>query len=190
MKFIINLSILSISALFLSGCVSTREKAMEVIVDGNGRFPEQLAGIWRSDNNAWEFDIEPDGKIAWAIISLGSVKMEPGKTVTVPMRLGGKGVFKPGQWTVWYLQKQKELTVEISIDYFRTELGEDIVHGKTQDIFTGSVSSDGTSWWTERYSYPEYIVDTEKYHEYKLPVDPNDNPKESLLFRKIKDNIK
>lgn len=188
MKSLIKFFLVSIVAFFISGCSSTGGKAVEVIVDGNGRFPEQLAGTWRSDNNAWEFEIKPDGKIEWAIISLGSVKIEPGKTVTVPMRLGGKGVFKPGEWTVWYLQKQHELTVEISIDYFRTELGEDVVHGKTQDIFTGSVSPDGTLWEADRYSYPEYIVDTRKYQEYKLPVDPNENPKESLLFRKISES--
>ena len=170
--------------LFIFGCNSQRN-TVDVIIDGNGLFPESIAGIWRSDNDAWEFDIEPDGKIAWAIISLGSVKVSPGKTVTVPMRLGGKGIFKPGQWTVWYLQKQQELTVEISIDYFHTELGKDVIHGKTRDIFSGNVSQDGKLWWTERYSYPEYIVDTQRYHEYKLPVDPDENPKESLLFRKI-----
>lgn len=171
--------------LLLCGCNNAGRKAMDVIVDGNGQFPENLAGIWRSDNDAWEFDIKPDGKIAWAIISLGDVKIEPGKTTRVPMKEGGEGVFEPGQWTVWYLQKQHEMTVEITIDYFRTELGKDVIHGKTRDLFTGSVSQDGTLWYTQRFSYPEYIVDTQKYHEYKLPVDPNENPKENLLFRKI-----
>ena len=184
MRRIFHSSIFCLFILFLFGCNSERN-AVEVMVDGNGQFPKRLAGLWRSDNNAWEIELKPDGKIAWAIISLGSVKIEPGKTTTVPMRLGGKGVFEPGQWSVGYMQKQNELTVEISIDYFRTELGDDVVHGKTLDIFAGPVSQDGRLWWAERFSYPEYIVDTSTYHEYKLPVDPNENPKESLLFRKI-----
>ena len=187
MKNIFSTFILILCVVSLTGCYTGR-KNVDVIVDGNGIFPANLAGLWRSDNNVWDIDLKPDGKIAWAVISLGEVKIEPGKTTRVPMKEGGKGIFEPGQWTVWYLQKQRELTVEITIDYFRTQLGKDIIHGKTRDTFTGQVSQDGTLWWTQRYSYPEYIVDTPKYHEYKLPVDPNENPKESLLFRKIKDN--
>ena len=179
-------AILALFSIFLIGCNSHR-KAVEVIIDGNGRFPKNIAGLWRSDNNAWDIYLEPDGKVSWAVISLGEVKIEAGKTRTVPMREGGKGIFKPGQWSVIYLQKQRELSVEIDIDYFRTELGENVIHGKTRDIFIGSVSQDGTLWQTDRFSYPEYIVDTNSYHNYKLPADPNENPKETLLFRKIKD---
>lgn len=174
-------------ALFFFGCNSPRN-AVEVIIDGDGQFPENLVGLWRSENNVWDIYLEPDGKVSWAVISLGEVKVEPGKTTTVPMKLGGKGIYKSGLWSVIYLQNQRELSVEIAIDYFRTELGDDVIHGKTRDIFTGSVSQDGTLWQTERFSYPEYIVDTKTYHNYKLPVDPNGNTKETLLFRKIKDN--
>jgi hypothetical protein len=173
-------------ALLLIGC-SSHKNTVEVIIDGDGRFPKKLAGLWRSDNNIWDIYLEPDGKLSWAVISLGAVKIEAGKTRTVPMLQGGKGVFVPGQWSVIYLQKQRELSVEIAIDYFRTELGNDVIQGKTRDIFTGSVSQDGTLWQTQRFSYPEYIVDTNSYHNFKLPVDPNDNPKETLLFRKISD---
>lgn len=103
MNRIFYFSVSCLLILFLAGCNSERN-AVEVIVDGNGQFPESLAGLWRSNNNAWEINLKPDGKIAWAIISLGSVKIEPGTTITVPMRLGGKGVFQAGQWTVWYLR--------------------------------------------------------------------------------------
>ena len=184
MKGYRNYFILCLFACFLFGCNSHR-KAVEVIIDGDGKFPKNLAGLWRSENNVWDIYLKPDGKISWAVISLGEVKIEAGKTRIVPMQQGGKGIFEPGQWSVVYLQRQRELTVEIAIDYFRTELGEDVIHGKTRDIFTGTVSRDGTLWHTDRFSYPEYMVDTKTFKNYKLPVDPNENPKESLLFRKI-----
>jgi len=187
MKKLRNYFTLCLFALFLFGCNSHR-KAVEVIIDGNGRFPKNLAGLWRSENNVWDIYLKPDGKISWAVISLGEVKIEAGKTRIVPMRQGGKGVFEPGQWSVIYLQRQRELSVEIAIDYFRTELGESVIHGKTRDIFTGTVSKDGTLWKADRFSYPEYIVDSNSYKNYKLPVDTNENPKETLLFRKITDN--
>ncbi|MBN1974540.1 MAG: hypothetical protein JW787_12950 [Sedimentisphaerales bacterium] len=184
MKKIYPFFILNLFILLLAGC-SAQRQAVEVIVDGNDPFPKNLAGLWRSDNNIWDIYLEPDGRISWAVISLGAVKVVPGRTTTVPMKLGGKGVFKPGLWSVLYLQRQRELSVEISIDYFRTELGKDLIYGKTRDIFTGSVSPDGSLWQAQRYSYPEYTVDTKQYKNYKLPVDSNENPKEILLFRKI-----
>jgi hypothetical protein len=101
------------------------------------------------------------------------------------MKLGGKGVFEPGIWTVQYLHQQRELIVEIVIENFHTELGDEIVRGSTRDFFIGPVSQDGELWWVERYSFPEYVVDTETYHDYKLPFDPNENPRESLIFEKI-----
>jgi len=189
MKKIYLLLISGLFVLFLTSCNSGR-KGVEVIVDGNGVFPENLAGLWRSENKVWDIYLEPDGKISWAVISLGAVKIEPGKTTTVPMKMGGEGVFKPGLWTVIYLQNQRELSVEISIDYFHTEMGENVIHGKTRDIFTGPVSQDGALWQAQRFSYPQYVVDTKTYSNYKLPVDPNENPKEILLFRKIRDSNK
>jgi hypothetical protein len=102
--------------------------------------------------------------------------------------MGGKGVYKPGLWSVQYSHQQRELIVEIAIDHFRVELGDDVIEGRTRDFFVGSVSADGKSWWADRLSFPEYVVDTDKFHNYKLPFDPKDNPRESILFRKVTDS--
>jgi len=184
MKQVFQLLVPGILIILLGSCQADK-KAIEVIIDGNGQFPERLAGTWKSDNGVWEINLEPDGTISSAVISLGSVRIKPGEITTIPMRLGGQGIFKPGLWTLWYLQRQRELSVEITIDEFRTELGQDVIRGKTRDILTGPVSQDGSIWQAERFSYPEYIVDTKMYKNYNLPVDANDNPKESLLFKKV-----
>jgi hypothetical protein len=170
-----------------NGCQNNTavNKDVEVIVDGNGRFPTFLVGRWKADHGGWEITFEPDGKISSAVVSLGRVKLVPGKVTTVPMELGGKGIFKPGLWSVQYLQEQRELIVEISIKSFYIRLGENTVKGKTRDFFVGNVSRDGTLWWADRLSYPEYTVDTKKFRNYNLPVDPNENPKENLLFQKV-----
>ena len=101
------------------------------------------------------------------------------------MQMGGKGVYKPGMWSVQYSHKQRELIVEIAIEHFRVELGDDVIQGRTRDFFVGSVSTDGKSWWANRLTFPEYVVNTGKYHNYKLPFDPTDNPRESILFQKV-----
>jgi len=158
---------------------------VEVIVDGDGRFPTFLAGRWKADKGGWEFVFEPDGVISSAVVSLGRVRMRPGQVTTTQMKMGGKGVFEPGQWTVQYSQEKRELILQIAIEHFRVELGDNVVQGQTRDFFVGLVSSDGQLWWPDRFSFPEYIVDTKKYPNYKLPSDPNNNPRESLIFRKV-----
>lgn len=174
--------------IFLVGsCQSSvgNKSGVEVIIDGDGQFPAFLVGNWKADKGAWEIAFEPDGTISSAVVNLGRVRLKPGQVTTVPMILGGKGVFEPGQWTVQYTQEQRELIVEITIDHFHVELEDNVIQGQRRDFFIGSVSGDGQSWWADRYSFPEYVADTKKYHNYKLPFDPNDNPRESLLFQKV-----
>jgi len=183
-RFVLLLVYLFLAAV-LSGCKNSAGNDVEVIVDDGGQFPDFLVGTWKADEGGWEFVFEPDGKISSAVVSIGRAKLQPGRTTTVPMQMGGKGVYKPGLWSVQYSYNEQELIVEIAIDHFRVELGDDVIRGRTRDYFVGSVSADGKSWWADRLSFPEYVVDTGKYHNYKLPFDPTDNPRESILFQKI-----
>jgi hypothetical protein len=185
MKRFVLLLFCAFLAVVFTGCRNPAANGVEVTVDGIGQFPEFLAGTWKAEEGGWEFVFEPDGKISSAIASIGRVKLQPGRTTTVPMQMGGKSIYKPGLWSVQYSHQQRELIVEIAIDHFRVELGDDVIQGRTRDFFVGSVSADGKSWWTDRLSFPEYVVDTDKYHNYKLPFDPKDNPRESILFRKV-----
>ena len=187
MERLLILFVCSLAVFIPIGCQnSTKLKSgVDVSVDGDGQFPASLAGTWKSNDGIWEIVLESNGKISSAVISLGRVRIRPGQVTTVPMKLGGKGIFEPGPWTVQYLQEQRELIVEIKIDYFRTELGDDVVKGQTHDFFVGSVSEDGNLWWADRFTFPEYIADTKKYQNFKLPFDPNNNPRESLIFQKV-----
>ncbi|OHB80187.1 MAG: hypothetical protein A2Z25_02420 [Planctomycetes bacterium RBG_16_55_9] len=171
----------------LGGCQSRvqKEPAVEVTIDGDGVFPDFLVGRWKADRGGWEFVFEPGGTISSAVVSVGRVTMKPGQTTTVPMQMGGKGVFEPGRWAVQYSHAQRELIVEIVIKHFHVELGDNVLRGRTRDFFVGSVSNDGQLWPTERISFPEYIADTKKYPNRKLVFDPNDNARESLLFQKV-----
>ncbi len=170
----------------LNGC-NRSAGHVEVIVDGDGQFPDFLVGKWKADSGSWEFVFKKDGTISSAMVSVGRVRLKPGYTTVVPMELGGKGVFEPGKWSVQYSHEQRELIVDISIANFRAELGENVLRGRTRDIFVGSVSPDGQLWPVKRLSFPEYIADTAKYPDYKLAYDPNDNPPETLLFQKVRE---
>ena len=168
------------------GCraVTAQKSSVDVYIDGNGQFPSYLVGNWKTELGDWEIEFNPDGTIEHAVISLGRVKIKPGHTTTVPMVLGGKGTFTPGKWTVRYLQQQQQLIVEIVIDSFRIELGDNVIYGKTMEFFSGTVTENSNVWLAERYNYPEYFVNTDKYKNYLLPVDPNENPREYLAFIK------
>ena len=187
MKQIVPLLFCSLSVLSCSGCYSSAENppAVEVIIDGGGQFPDFLVGTWKANSGGWEIVFEPNGAISSAVISLGRVRMKPGQVTTVPMKLGGKGVFEAGPWAVQYSPERRELVVEIAIASFRVELGGSVVKGRTLNIFAGSVSADGRSWWANRFSFPEYVADTKKYRDHKLTVETNDNPPEGLLFQKV-----
>lgn len=171
----------------LVGCqgLSGNKSGVEVIIEGDGEFPESLAGVWKADKGVWEFVFEPDGTLSSAVTSLGSVRMKPGEVTTVPLKMGGKGIFEPGDWFVQYSPDRRELVVEIFLKHFYTELGEGILEGKRTDIFIGTVSEDGREWSAEWFNFPEYIVHTQEHQNYKLPYDANENPRDTLIFQKV-----
>jgi hypothetical protein len=173
--------------LIFTGCtdVKSRKNAVNVNIEGSEQFPDYLVGTWKTDLNDWEISFKPDGTIEYAVISLGRVKIKPGQDTIVPMVSGGKGTFKPGQWSVQYFQDQHQLIVEIVIDSFHVEVGDNIVYGKTKEFFSGIIPENSDTWRAERYAYPEYYVNTDKYKNYLLPDDPNENPREILLFKKV-----
>ncbi len=187
MKQLTLLLLCGLAVLSCSGCRAPAESlpAVEVVIEGDGQFPEFLVGTWKADSGGWEIVFEPNGTISSAVVSLGRVRMKPGQVTTVPMKLGGKGEFEAGPWAVQYSPERRELVVEIAIASFRVELGDNVLKGRTLDIFTGSISADGRLWWVNRFNFPEYVADTKKYRDHKLTIDPNDNPPEELLFRKV-----
>ena len=101
MKKIVVLSICCFFVFLASGCQSSNQSksGVEVIIDGDGEFPEFLAGRWQADKGGWEIVFEPDGKISSAVVSLGRVRMKPGEVTQTQMVLGGEGLFRPGKWS-------------------------------------------------------------------------------------------
>jgi hypothetical protein len=130
----------------------------EVIIEGGGEFPQSLVGRWKTNDYAWQFVFEPDGKISSIIFNMGEVEIFAGRTTTVPTISDGKAIFKPGLWTVQYDPKFRELTVEIVTDYIHFEMGSQLLEGKRTDTFTGKVSEDGKTWQTDWYSFPDYMA--------------------------------
>ena len=173
-----------IVVLGFAGCGSG-SRAVEVVIEGDGQFPEFLVGRWKADKHSWEFVFEADGTISSAVIALGAVTMKPGETSIVPMVVGGKGIFEPGPWLVHYSPASRELMVEVSLKHFYAEMAGAVMEGKVRDVLVGEIAGDGKSWQADWNSFPEYFVTTHAYRNYKLPADPNDNPQATLIFEKV-----
>lgn len=142
-----------------AGCqnISRGDRGVEVIIEGDGKFPETLAGKWRANKGFWEFVFEPDGRISSAVIALGRVKIIPGQITRFATRYG-KGVFEPGLWSVWYSPENRELGVTVVIEHFYQDVGKGAIEGNTTEILVGSISEDIYVWEPDWFSFGRYVV--------------------------------
>lgn len=140
--------------LMVGGCQSAN-RGMEVILPDGVEFPEQIAGVWKSNDprSSWALQFEKNGTISWCVVPLGAVKMTPGKVTTLPARHGGQGIFTPGKWTVQYDPQSRELSAEIAIKHFHLDTGPDsAIEGSRTALLIGAVSPDYRVWEVDWFS--------------------------------------
>ena len=145
---------------------------VEVVIEGDGAFPEELVGRWKSDSGNWEFVFEPNGVISSSVISLGRTKIVPGRVTRNPARAGGEGVYKPGQWFVHYSPETRELSVEVVIDFFHQDIGAAAIEGNTTDILSGTVSEDGELWLADWFTLARYVAYVPEPNEFENMTEP------------------
>ncbi len=182
--------ILSLWAILLGGCsrpLHRQADDVQVIVEGGGKFPSSLAGRWNSQQQGWEFEFEPDGRISSAVISFGLARIIPGKTTTIPTRSGDQAVFTPGLWTVLYAPSTRELTVKISMDHVRVEMAGNIVEGASTDTFVGPITSTGRTWQAQWTTFTHYVAHTPDNTSVNLSTDPTYGETKPLIFDKAAD---
>lgn len=190
MKYIIGASVCLVGLVALTGCQggsTPASSAVSVQIDGPGQIPPGIAGRWKADRDGWEFEFAPDGQIVSAVLSLGRVKIEPGKAVTVPTKGGGEGVFEPGDWTVHYVPANSELTVKIAMDHVRVEMGGNILEGATTDTFSGVVSPADGVWQVNWTTLSDYTVHTPEGLKLNLATDQTYGETKPLTFEKVRE---
>jgi len=183
-------SVLGLSAALIGGCTCPPHQAaadVKVIVEGGGSFPDSLAGRWQASQHGWEFEFEPDGRIASAILSLGRVRVVPGKATTVPTKSDHQAVLVPGPWTVHYIPSTSELTVEIVMDHVRVEMGSNILEGSSTDTFVGPVDASNRTWHVQWTSFTRYLAHTADGASLNLSTDPTYGETRALSFEKAKE---
>jgi hypothetical protein len=182
--------ICGVSAVLAGGCHRPRANPVgpvDVIVEGDRSFPSGIAGRWGSDTDGWEFVFTPDGRIVSAVISLGRVRVIPGRTATVPTKGGSQGVFAPGQWTVHYAPPSGQLTVKIVMDRVRVEMGGNVIEGSSTDVFTGPIDPASGVWQTQWTTFTRYTGHAPGKPPFDLSTDPTYGETKPLTFRKAAD---
>jgi len=181
---------LSLGVILIGGCnrpLADQADTVSVAVEGGGEFPRFLAGRWQAQQHGWEFQIEPDGRISSAIISLGRVRVVPGQTTTRPTRSGNQAVFTPGRWLVHYAPSTGELTVRITMDHVRIEMAGNIVEGSSTDTFVGPVAPTGRTWQTQWTTFTRYTGRSPEKAAFDLSTDPTYGETKLLTFEKAND---
>jgi hypothetical protein len=160
---------------------------VEVVIDGDGVFPEFLVGRWKSDNHGWEITFDDDGRVSLVLMSFGGIEVRPGEATIEAMKGDGQSIFEPGTWTVEYHNESRELAVEIVIDSFSIEMAGGILRGSSIDQLVGTITEDDKFWNAAWNSYPTYVVDTKEVAGKQLETNPADNPKAQLKFIRMKE---
>jgi hypothetical protein len=178
-------------ALLAGGCHSPRAiqtGPVDVIVEDGKAFPDDIAGRWKADTDGWELVFAPDGQIVSAVISLGRVRVVPGRTATVPTKSGGEGVFTPGRWTVHYAPDSDQLTVRIVMDRVRVEMGDTTIEGSGTDVFAGAIRPAEGAWQTQWTTFTHYTGRAPGRPPFDLSTDPTYGETKPLTFRKAADH--
>ncbi|MHC4314904.1 MAG: hypothetical protein ACYSW3_20850 [Planctomycetota bacterium] len=157
-----------LSVFQLGGCQGSKSD-VDVIIEGGGEFPEFLVGGWKADKDGWEFVFEPDGTISSVVVSLGRIRLKPGEVTTVPMKMGGKGIYEPGEWIVHYVPAGRELMVRISL----------------KNLFAGPISQNGKVWQVEWTSFPDYVAHTPKHPNFPMFEKTDYGFSKTLIFEKV-----
>jgi hypothetical protein len=101
------------------------------------------------------------------------------------MKMGGKGIFEPGDWMVHYNTAKEELTVKISLKHFYVELGKGTLDGKATDIFAGPISQEDNVWLADWNGFPEYTAHTSEHPDFILTDGSGFGMTKSLVFEKV-----
>jgi hypothetical protein len=143
------------------------------------KFPPSMVGVWQENEYNWAFKFEPDGSIS-KLVHMWGMRMVVEDGGFYEEGVGGRNaVYVLGPCETTYNPDTKQLSVVITLDYFRMEIPPEALEGKIKDYFDGPVSKDGKEWRVNWRSYG--------WIEGALPPDANvieANP-EKLVFTKL-----
>ena len=159
----------------LSGCNGKHQaqKGDEETADAN-RFPESLAGRWKTEDGQWKFVFTSDGRISSAI-DIWQEVLHANQTTDFNMP-DGPSYITAGDFSVVYQSAKRELSVSIELEDIHIFLPGLLIDANSVDCFAGPISEDGNTWNAEHTSIFSFS---------DLPQDPNTIGIEQLVFQKV-----
>jgi hypothetical protein len=142
-------------------------------------FPEHVTGIWQAYHSPWRIKIDPDGSVAWAVLPLGEVKLEPNKVNKVRMRDDSISTYTTSDFITEYNPSTRELFVTIDVREIHLVYQDQRIDGNSLNRFVGPVSPDGETWTADLFTLFDYGP--------RFPQDTNHPHMGTLLFQKVDD---
>jgi hypothetical protein len=108
----------------LGGCQNANRR-IEKVIQGNGQFPEFLAGVWETEINdsKWAFKFEDNGSISKIThVLAGEVDLEEGGIYLEGREPGTYALFAMGPCEAEYDKNTRELSVKIILEHYEMKL--------------------------------------------------------------------
>lgn len=175
----------------------TNSSSMQVFIEGDGEFPEFMAGKWKSDKRGWVIVFEPDGKISSVVDAIFEEKLMPNRTTKIQGQQGEPGIFELGDCEIYYNPESRQITTSIKIKRAYMEIAGGILDGTCEYFISGNVWEDEKGWDADIHTLLDlnvllpdsnYVGEGVKYeHSGYLRTDPNESY-EHFIFKKVEKN--
>jgi hypothetical protein len=123
-------------------------KNAKAVADKRNKFPDFLAGVWKTDDGRWQITLGPDG-------SLKEIKYYFNDEPMVTSDGGGydlfddddiRSVYVFGPYSTDYDPNSSRLSLEVKIDQFEVKRPMGGFTGWMVDKFEGPISNDKKTW--------------------------------------------
>jgi hypothetical protein len=183
---------LVITVLTAAGCQkehAVSDPNMQVTLIGTSQFPPQLVGLWWNEEHGWAFRFDRTGRIPEIVHTFGRFIVRSGQPITHPMVDNGTAVIVPGKWFVEYDAKSRQITIEINLDSYDLNIGQNNISGSSRDVFSGTIPEPGQIKWSLNWlMFPENYVTTAdgQFVNHHLPVTDDERDQGMIEFVKLR----
>ena len=130
---------------FLYGC-------QKVPASRDAKIPDFIVGRWKAEQEQCEFVFDSNGVVAFKNFIGHYIETEEGGSYEAG-RADSYVMSVLGPVDVIYDPNTRELNVAIITEYFRMEILDGLIEGKSKDEFFGQITKDGKTWhstWNNR----------------------------------------
>jgi len=146
--------ILFLFGILFSGCISLQHNKERHSVAQQKILPDEIVGVWISDQKGWAFKIEKDGSInKLSHMLAGKVTTEEGGVEWLGPEQGTYATFILGPIELSFNLETQMLSIKATMAYYDIQLPYGRLIGRSEDTFIGKVDLKKEKWEAEWRSY-------------------------------------